>query len=65
MSETEDSAPEPAPEPDPVSADPDPGEIPLETVSAGDDFGEPDPGRITLEEEFRGGHTPGIRRSDR
>jgi hypothetical protein len=62
MSDTEDSAPESAPEPapEPISADPDPGEIPLVTVAASDDFpAEPDPGPITLEEEFRGGHQPG------
>lgn len=38
MSDTEDSAPESAPEPDPVNAEPDPGEIPLETVTANDDL---------------------------
>ena len=62
MSDTEDSAPESAPEPatEPVSADPDPGEIPLETIAATDDFpAEPDPGPITLEEELRGGHHAG------
>jgi hypothetical protein len=54
MSDTEDSAPDAPLEPDPLSAEPDPGEIPLETVTANDDFpAEPDPGPITVEEEWR------------
>jgi hypothetical protein len=63
MSDTEDSAPEPAPEPapDPVDAEPDPGAIPLETITAGD---EPDPGPITLTEEWRSSHFSGIERDE-
>lgn len=67
MSDTEDSqpAPEPAPTteaaPDPVDAEPDPGAIPLQSLTASD---EPDPGPITLEEEWRGGHSSGIKRDD-
>jgi hypothetical protein len=63
MSDTEDSAPEPAPEPasDPIDAEPDPGAIPLETITAGD---EPDPGPITLEKEWRSSHFSGIERDE-
>jgi hypothetical protein len=58
MSDTEDSQPadsaepvpaaEPAPEP--IEAEPDPGAIPLQSLTASD---EPDPGPITVEEEWR------------
>jgi hypothetical protein len=57
----QDAAPAPESVPEPVNAEPDPGEIPLETITAGD---EPDPGPITLEEEFRGGHGGDIKSSD-
>jgi hypothetical protein len=70
MSDTEDSAPEstPEPTPEPVNAEPDPGEIPLETITANDDFPapapEPDPGPITLEVEWRSAHHGGIERDE-
>lgn len=65
MSNPEDSAPAPAPEPDPLSAEPDPGEIPLETITANDEIlAEPDPGPIALEEEWRSARDVGIKRDE-
>jgi hypothetical protein len=61
MSQSEEGAPPELPLDPVVSAEPDPGEIPLETITAGD---EPDPGPLTLEEEWRGTDRSDTKRND-